>query len=126
MLHRAVLGSLERFLGILIEHYAGAFPFWLAPVQARVLPLNDKLLDYAQSVADKLREAGIRADVDAESDKLGAKIRRAQVEKIPYMLVVGGREAEAGAVSVRNREKGDQGTMPLDEFLQKARMENKA
>ena len=126
MLHRAVLGSLERFLGILIEHYAGAFPVWLAPIQARVLPLNDKLAGYAETVADKLRAAGIRVDVDAESDKLGAKIRRAQVEKIPYMLVVGGREAEAGAVSVRNREKGDQGTMPLDEFLKQICMEAQA
>ena len=126
MLHRAVLGSLERFLGILIEHYAGAFPVWLAPVQARVLPLNDKLAEYANAVADKLRAAGIRVDVDAESDKLGAKIRRAQVEKIPYMLVVGGREAEAGAVSVRNREKGDQGTMPLDDFLKQISMEAQA
>ncbi len=126
MLHRAVLGSLERFLGILIEHYAGAFPVWLAPVQARVLPLNDKLVSYANAVADKLLDAGIRVEVDAESDKLGAKIRRAQVAKIPYMLVVGGREAEAGAVSVRNREKGDQGTMPLDAFLEKIRMEAKA
>ena len=126
MLHRAVLGSLERFLGILIEHYAGAFPFWLAPVQARVLPLNDKVLDYARSVADKLGEEGFRAEVDSENDKLGAKIRRAQVEKIPYMLVVGGREAEAGAVSVRSREEGDKGSMPLGDFIQKARMENKA
>ena len=126
MLHRAVLGSLERFLGILIEHYAGAFPVWLAPIQARVLPLNDKLAEYANAVADKLRAAGIRVDVDAESDKLGAKIRRAQVEKIPYMLVVGGREAEAGAVSVRNREKGDQGTMPLDDFLKQISMESQA
>ena len=126
MLHRAVLGSLERFLGILIEHYAGAFPFWLAPVQARVLPLNDKVLDYARSVADKLGEEGFRAEVDSENDKLGAKIRRAQVEKIPYMLVVGGREAEAGAVSVRSREEGDKGAMPLGDFIQKVRMENKA
>ncbi|MBQ7722327.1 MAG: threonine--tRNA ligase [Kiritimatiellae bacterium] len=126
MLHRAVLGSLERFLGILIEHYAGAFPFWLAPVQARVLPLNDKVLDYARSVADKLGEEGFRAEVDSENDKLGAKIRRAQVEKIPYMLVVGGREAEAGAVSVRSREEGDKGSMPLGDFIQKVRMENKA
>jgi threonyl-tRNA synthetase len=126
MLHRAVLGSLERFLGILIEHYAGAFPVWLAPVQARVLPLNDKLAAYAAQVCATLREAGFRAEVDGENDKLGAKIRRAQVEKIPYMLVVGGREAEAGAVSVRSREKGDQGTMPLAEFLEKIRMEAKA
>ena len=126
MLHRAVLGSLERFLGILIEHYAGAFPLWLAPVQARVLPLNDKLADYAAKVCATLREAGVRAEVDRENDKLGAKIRRAQVEKIPYMLVVGGREAEAGAVSVRSREKGDQGTMPLADFLEKIRMEAKA
>ena len=126
MLHRAVLGSLERFLGILIEHYAGAFPLWLAPVQARVLPLNDKLAAYADSVAGALKEAGFRAEVDHENDKLGAKIRRAQVEKIPYMLIVGGREAEAGAVSVRSREKGDQGTMPLADFLEKIRMEAQA
>ena len=126
MLHRAVLGSLERFLGILIEHYAGAFPLWLAPVQARVLPLNDKVAEYAANVCAALKDAGFRAEVDRENDKLGAKIRRAQVEKIPYMLVVGGREAEAGAVSVRSREKGDQGTMPLADFLEKIRMEAKA
>ena len=126
MVHRALLGSLERFFGILIEHYAGAFPTWLAPVQARVLPLNDKLIDYAKTVAAKLRDADIRVEVDEAADKLGAKIRRAQMEKIPYMLVVGGREAEAGAVSVRSREKGDQGTMPLDDFLKNICMETKA
>ena len=126
MVHRALLGSIERFFGILIEHYGGAFPLWLAPEQVRVLPLNDKVMDYAKSVVDKLREADLRATVDESSDKLGAKIRRAQVEKTPYMLIVGGREAEAGVVSVRNREKGDQGTVPLADFIQNISAESKA
>ena len=126
MVHRALLGSLERFFGILIEHYAGAFPLWLAPEQVRVLPLSDKQLDYARSVADDLRRGDIRVTVDEAADKLGAKIRRAQLEKIPYMLVVGGREAEAGVVAVRSREKGDQGTVPLADFIQQLGTETQA
>src|SRR5207248_647235 len=98
MLHRAMLGSLERFLGILIEHTAGAFPPWLAPLQAIVLPVSEKFLDYSQRVRDELVAAGLRVDLDERSDKLGYKIREAQLQKVPYMLVVGAREQEGGAV----------------------------
>ncbi|MEI8242832.1 MAG: threonine--tRNA ligase [bacterium] len=126
MVHRALLGSLERFFGILIEHYGGAFPLWLAPEQVRVLPITQHQLDYARSVADQLRQADVRVTVDEDSEKIGAKIRRAQLEKVPYMLVVGGREAEAGAVAVRRREGGDQGVMPRDAFLERVRKENEA
>jgi threonyl-tRNA synthetase len=117
MVHRALLGSVERFFGILIEHYAGAFPAWLAPVQATVLPLSEKFQDYAKQVLEKLNAAGFRAHLDDRNEKLQAKIRDAQMQKIPYMLVVGGREAEAGTVGVRHRTKGDQGAKPLDEFI---------
>jgi threonyl-tRNA synthetase len=117
MVHRALLGSVERFFGILIEHYAGAFPAWLAPVQATVLPLSEKFQDYAKQVLEKLKAAGFRAHLDDRNEKLQAKIRDAQMQKIPYMLVVGGREAEAGTVGVRHRTKGDQGAKPLDEFI---------
>ncbi|MDD5706404.1 MAG: threonine--tRNA ligase [Kiritimatiellae bacterium] len=126
MVHRALLGSLERFFGILIEHYGGAFPVWLAPEQVRVLPLSEKQLDYGRRVADELRGGGVRVSVDEAADKLGAKIRRAQMEKIPYMLVVGGREAEAGVVAVRSREKGDQGAVPLATFMEQIRTETQA
>ena len=126
MVHRALLGSLERFFGILIEHYAGAFPLWLAPEQVRVLPLSDKQLDYARRVAGELQAGDVRVTVDEAADKLGAKIRRAQMEKIPYMLVVGGREAEAGVVAVRSRETGDQGTVPLADFVKRVRTETLA
>ena len=126
MVHRALLGSLERFFGILIEHYAGAFPLWLAPEQVRVLPLSDKQLDYARRVAGELQAGDVRVTVDEAADKLGAKIRRAQLEKIPYMLVVGGREAEAGVVAVRSRETGDQGTVPLADFVKRVRTETLA
>ena len=117
MVHRALLGSVERFFGILIEHYAGAFPAWLAPVQAAVLPLSEKFSDYAKQVMAKLRDAGFRAHLDERNEKLAAKIRDAQMQKIPYMLVVGGKEAEAGTVSVRHRSKGDLGPRKLEEFL---------
>ena len=126
MVHRALLGSLERFFGILIEHYAGAFPLWLAPEQVRVLPLSDKQLDYARRVAGELQAGEVRVTVDEAADKLGAKIRRAQMEKVPYMLVVGGREAEAGVVAVRSRETGDQGTVPLADFVKRVRTETLA
>ena len=117
MVHRALLGSIERFFGILIEHYAGAFPLWLAPEQVRILPISDKALDYARKVQSGLREAGLRVDIDLSAEKLGAKIRRAQLEKVPFMLVVGGRDEEAGKVSARSREKGDLGAMDLDAFM---------
>ena len=117
MVHRALLGSVERFFGILIEHYAGAFPAWLAPVQVEVLPLSEKIAAYAQQVTEKLRGAGFRVHLDDRNEKLQAKIRDAQLQKIPYMLVVGGKEAEAGTVSVRHRAKGDLGARPLDDFI---------
>ncbi len=123
MVHRALLGSLERFFGILIEHYAGAFPLWLAPEQVRVLPISEKQLDFANDMAARLRAADIRVTVDPNSEKVGAKIRRAQMDKVPIMAVVGGREAEAGAVAVRRREGGDQGAMPVDAFLALIRAE---
>ena len=126
MVHRALLGSLERFFGILIEHYAGAFPLWLAPEQVRVLPITQHQLEYARGIADQLRAADVRVSVDEDSEKIGAKIRRAQMDKVPYMLVVGGREAEAGAVAVRRREGGDQGVMARDAFLELVRKENEA
>jgi len=117
MVHRALWGSVERFFGILIEHYAGAFPAWLAPVQAEVLPVSGKFLDYAKQVADALAAAGFRAHLDDRNEKLQAKIRDAQLQKVPYMLVVGGKEVEAGTVSVRHRSKGDLGPQPLAQFL---------
>jgi threonyl-tRNA synthetase len=116
-IHRAIFGSYERFIGILIEHYAGAFPAWLAPVQARVLPVSEKFIDYARSVHLRLRAARIRAELDDRNEKLGYKIRDAQVRKIPYMLVVGGREAEQGTVSLRHRTGEDLGAVPLDRVV---------
>lgn len=126
MVHRALLGSLERFFGILIEHYGGAFPLWLAPEQVRILPISEKVADYAEKVRSALLDADIRVAVDNAPDKVGAKIRRAQMEKVPYMLVIGGREAEAGLVAVRSREKGDQGTVPLADFIKQISAEAQA
>ena len=117
MIHRVVFGSIERFIGILIEHFAGAFPTWLAPVQVKVLPISDKYMDYAQSVLNKLTEAGIRAEVDTRAEKIGYKIREAQTAKIPYMLVVGQKEEEENTVSVRSRAAGDEGARSLDTFI---------
>ena len=117
MIHRVAFGSIERFIGILIEHFAGAFPTWLAPVQVRVLPISDKYMEYAQSVRDKLEAAGIRTELDVRSEKIGYKIREAQTAKIPYMLVVGQKEEEEGNVSVRSRFAGDEGAKDLDAFL---------
>jgi threonyl-tRNA synthetase len=117
MVHRALYGSVERFFGILIEHYAGAFPVWLAPVQAVVLPITDRQIEYAREVQQKLVDAGIRATTDDRSEKVNLKIREAQLQKVPFMLVVGDREAQNGTVSVRNRKHGDQGVKPVDEFL---------
>ncbi len=121
MVHRALYGSVERFFGILLEHYAGAFPVWLAPVQAVVLPITDRHIPYAQQVARRLQEAGVRADLDDRKEKVNFKIREAQLQKIPYMLVVGDREAESGSVSVRNRKHGDQGVKALEAFVQEIR-----
>jgi len=121
MVHRAILGSIERFFGILVEHFAGNFPSWLAPVQAKVLPVSDKVMDYAESVHRSLVEAGLRAELDRRPEKVGAKIRDAELEKVPYMLVVGPREAEAGTVSLRVHHQGDQGAIPIGAFLDRAR-----
>jgi threonyl-tRNA synthetase len=123
MVHRALWGSVERFFGVLIEHYAGAFPAWLAPVQATVLPVSGKFSEYAQKVAAKLKESGLRVHLDDRNEKLQAKIRDAQLQKIPYMLIIGGKEAEAGTVSVRHRTKGDLGPRPLDQFITDLRAE---
>jgi threonyl-tRNA synthetase len=117
MVHRALWGSVERFFGILIEHYAGAFPLWLAPVQAKVIPVSAKAMDYARQVRDRLRQAGIRGELDERDERLQAKIRDAQMEKVPYMLVVGPKEAQAGTVAVRHRSRGDLGPQPLEDFL---------
>jgi threonyl-tRNA synthetase len=120
VIHRAIFGSFERFIAILIEHYAGAFPLWLAPVQATVLPIADRHLDYARSVRGRLRNAGLRAEVDDRQEKINYKIREAQLQKIPYMLVVGDREAAEGTVSVRERTGGDKGSSAVDQFIAKA------
>ena len=117
MIHRVAFGSIERFIGILIEHFAGAFPTWLAPVQVRVLPISEKYMDYAENVKKKLDEAGIRVELDTRSEKIGYKIREAQQAKIPYMLVVGQKEEEDGTVAVRSRAAGDEGTKSLDAFI---------
>jgi threonyl-tRNA synthetase len=117
MVHRALWGSVERFFGILIEHYAGAFPLWLAPVQVAVLPVSEKVAAYAAQVRDELKAAGIRVYLDDRNEKLGAKIRDSEMQKIPYMAVVGGKEAEARSVSVRHHGKGDLGARSLDVFL---------
>jgi len=116
MIHRALFGSIERFFGVLIEHYAGAFPLWLAPVQVAVLPITDRINEYAEKVAAELRDAGFRVESNTRSDKIGAKIRDAQMQKVPYMLVLGDKELEDGTVAVRERKQGDIGTMPLPEF----------
>ena len=117
MVHRALYGSIERFFGILIEHYAGAFPVWLAPVQAIVLPITDRQTEYARGLQHQLEAAGIRATVDERNEKVNLKIRDAQMQKIPYMLVVGDREQQNGKVAVRNRKHGDQGAKTLAEFI---------
>jgi threonyl-tRNA synthetase len=118
MVHRALLGSVERFFGILIEHYAGAFPLWLAPVQVEICPVSEKAMDYAKHVHETLKNHGIRVHLDDRNEKLPAKIRDAQLQKIPYMLVVGPKEAEAGTVSVRHRSKGDLGPKALTELVE--------
>jgi threonyl-tRNA synthetase len=128
MVHRALYGSIERFFGILIEHYAGAFPVWLSPIQAIVLPITDRQTEYARAIRKQLDDAGIRATVDERSEKVNLKIRDAQMQKIPYMLVVGDREQQSGQVAVRQRKHGDQGVKPLDECIAaiRALIESKA
>ena len=126
MIHRVIFGSIERFIGILIEHFAGAFPTWLAPVQVKVLPISDKYMDYAQKVLDELNNSGVRAEIDTRAEKIGYKIREAQMKKIPYMLVVGAKEEEDGLVSVRSRFEGDEGQNSLTDFLAAIKMEIQA
>jgi threonyl-tRNA synthetase len=120
VVHRALLGSIERFFGILVEHYAGAFPVWLAPEQVRLIPIADRHIEYAKAVEDQLRQAHLRAQTDASSDRMGAKIRDAQLQKVPYMLIVGDREADAGTVAVRLRSGEDLGAMPVEDFIARA------
>ena len=117
MIHRAPLGSPERFIGILIEHFAGAFPLWLAPVQVAVLPVSEKCADYAADQARILKDNGIRVELDDSPEKIGAKIRRTTLDKVPYMLILGMNEADAGNVTVRHRTEGDFGAMSIDEFI---------
>jgi threonyl-tRNA synthetase len=121
MIHRALFGSMERFFGVLIEHYAGAFPMWLAPVQVAVLPITDRVNEYAEELSRELREAGLRVEANLRSEKIGAKIRDAQLQKVPFMLVLGDREMERRAVAVRERAKGDIGVMSIEEFKEMAR-----
>jgi threonyl-tRNA synthetase len=123
VIHRAIFGSFERFIALLIEHYAGAFPLWLAPVQAVVLPIADRHLDYCRGVVTRLAAAGLRVELDERLEKIGYKIREAQLQKIPYMLVVGDREAAEGTVAVRSRTGGDLGARPVDDFVESAQTE---
>ena len=118
MVHRVAFGSIERFIGILIEHFAGKFPVWLSPLQVKILPITDKQFAYANELCEKMKAQGIRVSVDDRNEKIGYKIREAQMEKVPYMLVVGEKEAEAGQVAVRRRDKGDMGAISADEFIQ--------
>jgi len=118
MLHRVILGSIDRFLGVLIEHYAGAFPAWLSPVQVKILTITDRSANYARSVAGRLREEGFRVESDLRNEKIGYKIREARLEKVPYMLILGDKEADTGNVAVRHREDGDRGTVSLEEFVE--------
>src|SRR5262249_10140748 len=123
VIHRAIFGSFERFIALLIEHYAGAFPLWLAPVQAIVLPISDRHLEYGASVRPRLEASGLRASIDERQEKIGYKIREAQLQKVPYMLVVGDREAADGTVSVRERTGGDRGSSSIDAFIAAAKDE---
>jgi threonyl-tRNA synthetase len=117
VIHRAIYGSFERFIALLIEHFAGAWPLWLAPVQAVVLPISDRHRDYAAGVRDKLAAAGLRVDLDDRQEKIGFKIREAQLQKVPYMLVAGDRESSEGTVAVRSRSGGDLGARPVEAFM---------
>jgi threonyl-tRNA synthetase len=123
MIHRAPFGSMERFCGVLIEHFNGDFPLWLAPEQVRLLPISDKLMDYGRDVLAQLKAAGVRATLDEQSDKLGAKIRRAELDKVPHTLILGAKEAEAQAVSLRSRARGDEGTLPVADYLTRVQEE---
>lgn len=123
MIHRVVFGSIERFMGTLIEHYAGKFPLWLSPIQVKILPISDKYVAYAKAVEASLKKEGFRCEIDARDEKIGYKIRSARLERLPYMLVVGEKEAQSNSVSVRKREEGDLGNMPLERFLEILREE---
>ena len=123
MIHRVAFGSIERFIGILIEHFAGAFPLWLSTVQAVVMPVSEKYADYAEKVTAELDAAGLRVKSDLRPEKIGYKIREAQLQKIPYMLIVGEKEVAAGTVSVRSRSRGDLGAMAVGQFISDAKEE---
>ena len=123
MIHRVAFGSIERFIGILTEHYAGAFPLWLSPVQVKVLPISEKQHAYAKQVYDRLTDAGLRTEIDLDNEKIGYKIRAAQLQKTPYMVVVGAKEEEDGTISVRSRKEGDLGTLSYETFLQNLKTE---
>ncbi len=123
MIHRALLGSVERFFGVLIEHYAGKFPLWLAPVQARILPITDAFNEYGKQVLEKLKENNIRAEIDSRSEKIGHKIRESELQKIPYMLIIGGKEEQAGTVAIRLHGHGDVGGKKVEEVVDILRQE---
>ena len=123
LIHRALFGSFERFIGIITEHFAGAFPVWLAPVQVKVLPISDNQKAYAEEVVARLAKEGLRVELDDRQEKIGYKIREAQLSKVPYMLILGEKEVEAGAVGVRARKEGDIGAMPIDAFVAKIKEE---
>ena len=118
MIHRVVLGSIERFMGILIEHFAGKFPLWLSPVQVKILPISDKFVDYAKTVEHSLKVEGLRCEIDSRSEKIGYKIRDARLERVPYILIVGEKEEETNSVSVRKRDEGDLGSMAVSQFVE--------
>lgn len=126
VVHRVAYGALERFMAILIEHFAGKFPFWMSPDQIRVLSISQQNMDYAEDAVAKLKEAGLRVQADVRDEKVGYKIREAQLAKVPYMLIVGDKESQEGTVSVRSRDQGDLGTMPLEDFIERARAENQS
>ena len=127
IIHRAPLGTHERFIGFLLEHYAGKFPTWLAPLQVKILPISDKFMDYANTILQTLKKADIRAEIDDRNEKIGKKIRDTEVAKVPYMLVIGEKEMNEGKASVRRQGKGDLGAKPVDEFVQEilAEIQNK-
>jgi threonyl-tRNA synthetase len=125
MIHRAIFGSFDRFIGIITEHFAGAFPTWLAPVQVRILPIADAHKEYASKLKEQLEEEGIRVELDDRQEKIGYKIREAQLQKIPYMLIIGEKEVEANSVGVRSRKEGDIGQMQTADFINKIKEEEK-
>ena len=125
MLHRVIFGSIERFIGILIEQYAGAFPTWLAPVQVKILTIADRHVDYAKKLMKEMSSKGIRVELDDREEKMGYKIREAQLQKVPYMLIIGDKEVEENKVSMRSRDKGDLGSIEKEKFIEKVEEEIK-